>query len=104
MLHQNVRGILPKPCGADRVDQRPGFVEMLQRLASNGAKTINVESPDRFAPDLAVQLAGHDMLRILASQSFQHRHPTSSPRTRLLLFWCTRCLGPLLNLGRQAAF
>jgi DNA invertase Pin-like site-specific DNA recombinase len=36
---------------------------MLQRLATNGAKTIIVESPDRFARDLAVQWAGHDMLR-----------------------------------------
>jgi DNA invertase Pin-like site-specific DNA recombinase len=51
--------------GADPVSRRPGFVEMLQRLASNGAKTIIVESPDRFARDLAVQLAGHDMLKDL---------------------------------------
>jgi DNA invertase Pin-like site-specific DNA recombinase len=49
--------------GADPVDQRPGFAEMLQRLAANGAKTIIVESPDRFARDLAVQLAGYDMLK-----------------------------------------
>ena len=49
--------------GADRIDQRPGFAEMLQRLAANGAKTIIVETPDRFARDLAVQLAGHDMLK-----------------------------------------
>lgn len=49
--------------GADPVDKRPGFAEMLQRLAANGAKTIIVESPDRFARDLAVQLAGHDMLK-----------------------------------------
>src|SRR5262245_49512841 len=49
--------------GSDPVDQRPGFAEMLQRLAANGAKTIIIESPDRFARDLAVQLAGHDMLR-----------------------------------------
>ena len=49
--------------GADPVDQRQGFAQMLQRLASNGAKTIIVESPDRFARDLAVQLAGHDMLK-----------------------------------------
>ena len=48
-----------------RIDQRPGFAEMLQRLATNGAKTIIVESPDRFARDLAVQLAGHDMLKAL---------------------------------------
>ena len=51
--------------GADPIDQRPGFVEMLQRLATNGAKTIIVECPDRFARDLAVQLAGHDMLKAL---------------------------------------
>jgi DNA invertase Pin-like site-specific DNA recombinase len=51
--------------GADRIDERPGFREMLQRLAANGAKTIIVESPDRFARDLAVQLAGHDMLKEL---------------------------------------
>ena len=51
--------------GADRIDERPGFREMLQRLASNGAKTIIVELPDRFARDLAVQLAGHDMLKSL---------------------------------------
>jgi len=51
--------------GADPVDQRPGFAEMLQSLAANCAKTIIVESPDRFARDLAVQLAGHDMLKAL---------------------------------------
>ena len=49
--------------GADRIDERPGFREMLQRLAAKGAKTIIVESPDRFARDPAVQLAGHDMLK-----------------------------------------
>jgi DNA invertase Pin-like site-specific DNA recombinase len=48
--------------GADPVDDRPGFAEMLERLLSNGARTILVESPDRFARDLMVQLAGHDML------------------------------------------
>jgi DNA invertase Pin-like site-specific DNA recombinase len=51
--------------GADRIDERLGFREMLQKLAANGAKTIIVESPDRFARDLAVQLAGHDMLKEL---------------------------------------
>ena len=30
---------------------------------SNGARTIIVHSPDRFARDLMVQLAGHDMLK-----------------------------------------
>ncbi len=49
--------------GADPVTERPGFMEMHRRVVSNGAKTIIVESPDRFARDLAVQLAGHDMLK-----------------------------------------
>ena len=49
--------------GADPVNDRPGFAEMLERLLSNGARTIVVESPDRFARDLMVQLAGHDMLK-----------------------------------------
>jgi DNA invertase Pin-like site-specific DNA recombinase len=49
--------------GADPVSERSGFANMLERLMSNGAKTIIVESPDRFARDLMVQLAGHDMLR-----------------------------------------
>jgi DNA invertase Pin-like site-specific DNA recombinase len=49
--------------GADPVSERSGFAEMLERLMSNSAKTIIVESPDRFARDLMVQLAGHDMLK-----------------------------------------
>ena len=49
--------------GADPVGNRPGFAEMLEQLLSNGARTIIVESPDRFARDLMVQLAGHDMLK-----------------------------------------
>jgi DNA invertase Pin-like site-specific DNA recombinase len=39
--------------GADAVTERPGFLAMLQRIAGNGIKTIIVESPDRFARDLA---------------------------------------------------
>jgi DNA invertase Pin-like site-specific DNA recombinase len=49
--------------GADPVTDRLGFAEMLERLLSNGARTIIVESPDRFARDLMVQLAGHDLLK-----------------------------------------
>jgi len=49
--------------GADPVSERSGFAEMLERLMSNGARTIIVESPDRFARDLMVQLAGHDLLK-----------------------------------------
>ena len=51
--------------GADPVDKRPGFAAMLERIAGNGVRTILIESPDRFARDLAVQLAGHDHLKKL---------------------------------------
>ena len=49
--------------GADPVGERPGFAAMLEALLANGARTIIIESPDRFARDLMVQLAGHDMLK-----------------------------------------
>jgi DNA invertase Pin-like site-specific DNA recombinase len=63
--------------GADPVSERSGFAEMLERLMSNGAKTIIVESPDRFARGLMVQLAGHDMLKargiaLIAASAPQH--------------------------------
>ena len=51
--------------GADPVTARPGFSAMLDRIDGNGVRTIIVESPDRFARDLAVQLAGHDYLKEL---------------------------------------
>ncbi len=51
--------------GSDAVTERPGFAAMLNRIAGNGVRTVIVESPDRFARDLAVQLAGHDHLRKL---------------------------------------
>src|SRR5215470_7580783 len=51
--------------GTDPVTARPGFAAMLDRIAGNGVRTIIVESPDRFARDLAVQLAGHDYLKNL---------------------------------------
>lgn len=51
--------------GADPVTSRPGFAAMLDRIAGNGVRTIIVESPDRFARDLTVQLTGHDYLKKL---------------------------------------
>jgi DNA invertase Pin-like site-specific DNA recombinase len=49
--------------GADPIDRRPGFVEMLAYLHGDGARTILVENAGRFARDLAVQLTGHDLLK-----------------------------------------
>ena len=44
---------------------RPGFADMLVAIAADSVRTIIVESPDRFARDLAAQLAGHDHLKRL---------------------------------------
>ena len=48
--------------GGDPIAERPGFKAMLDRIAGNGVRCIIVESPDRFARDLTVQLTGHDFL------------------------------------------
>lgn len=55
----------PAVRGEDAVASRPGFIAMLERIAGNGVRTIIVESPDRFARDLMVQMIGHDYLRKL---------------------------------------
>jgi DNA invertase Pin-like site-specific DNA recombinase len=49
--------------GADPVDQRPGFAAMLKHIASNGVRTIIVETASRFARDLIVQETGFRFLR-----------------------------------------
>jgi DNA invertase Pin-like site-specific DNA recombinase len=61
--------------GADPIAERPGFRAMLERIAGNGVRVILVESPDRFARDLAVQLAGHDFLKSLGVELI----PTTAP-------------------------
>jgi DNA invertase Pin-like site-specific DNA recombinase len=55
--------------GTDPIDRRPGFVAMLAYIhgadgdGTGSARTILVETAGRFARDLAVQLAGHDLLK-----------------------------------------
>ena len=49
--------------GADHVDQRPGFHEMMTYLNENGVKTFLVETANRFARDLIVQETGFAMLQ-----------------------------------------
>jgi len=49
--------------GADPIDTRPGFSEMLDRIAGNGVHTIIVETANRFARDLIVQETGSRMLQ-----------------------------------------
>lgn len=49
--------------GADPVDARAGFRDMLAYMLSNGARTIIVENASRFARDLIVQETGYQALR-----------------------------------------
>jgi DNA invertase Pin-like site-specific DNA recombinase len=49
--------------GADHVTTRPGFAAMMERIASNGVRTIIVETANRFARDLIVQETGYALLK-----------------------------------------
>lgn len=49
--------------GADPVDTRVGFNEMLAYMLGNGARTIIVENASRFARDLIVQETGYQALK-----------------------------------------
>jgi len=49
--------------GTDPIDQRPGMMNLLEAVLSNGTRTILVESPDRFARDVLVQELGYKMLK-----------------------------------------
>ena len=51
--------------GADPIDVRADFTDMLAYMSGNGAKTILVENASRFARDLTVQLTGHAKLQNL---------------------------------------
>lgn len=51
--------------GADAVDVRPGFAEMIGYMSGNGARTILVESASRFARDLIIQETGYQFLKRL---------------------------------------
>ncbi|MEJ1933324.1 recombinase family protein [Nostoc sp. NIES-2111] len=49
--------------GADAIETRPAFAEMMERLLSNGCRTILVETASRFSRDLMTQEVGHRMLK-----------------------------------------
>ena len=71
--------------GADPIETRPGFAAMLERIESNGVRTIIVETANRFARDLMVQEVGYARLRerginLIAADSpnaFQDDTPTA---------------------------
>jgi len=49
--------------GADPVDTRPGFGELLTYCAEHSVGVVLVENAGRFARDLAVQITGHALLQ-----------------------------------------
>jgi DNA invertase Pin-like site-specific DNA recombinase len=55
--------MMPRGQGADPVQERPGFVSLLEGIRGNGVRTIIVDTANRFARDLIVQETGHRMLR-----------------------------------------
>ena len=75
----------PAVSGADPIETRPGFAAMLERIESNGVKTIIVETANRFARDLMVQEVGFARLQergitLVAADSpnaFQDDTPTA---------------------------
>lgn len=54
--------------GADPIDQRPGFTELLAWANETGVRKIVVENASRFARDLIVQETGYELL---ARQGFE---------------------------------
>lgn len=48
----------PAVSGADPIEARPGFSALLDRLESNGVRTVEVEDASRFARDLVAQELG----------------------------------------------
>lgn len=75
----------PAVSGADPIQDRPGFADLLDRIAGNGVGAVLVEDASRFARDLIVQLTGHDRLRALgvelipanAPEHFREDTPTA---------------------------
>jgi len=74
--------------GADHIEARPGFAAMLAYIASNGARTIIVETASRFARDLMVQEVGFAKLQALGIKLVAADSPSSflddTPTSKLI--------------------
>ena len=49
--------------GADPIEQRKGFAELLDRIEDNGVRTVIVEDASRFARDVQAHVLGIALLR-----------------------------------------
>ena len=63
--------------GADPIDARQGFAEMLQAIAGNDVRTVIVETANRFARDRMVQEVGFAKLREIGIELIAADRPNS---------------------------
>jgi len=71
--------------GTDNVITRPAFNEMVTFIQTNNIKTVIIESADRLARDLMIQLMAHDLLKRMgvtliaanAPEHFMNETPTA---------------------------
>lgn len=49
--------------GADRIEDRPGFAALLDRIEGNGVRTVLIEDASRFARDIQTHVLGIALLR-----------------------------------------
>lgn len=63
--------------GADPIEDRPGFRQMLSDIAAGGPRVILVETANRFARDLLVQEVGHRLLSDLGIELVAVDSPSS---------------------------
>ena len=79
--------------GSDHIHERKGFAELLAYMKSNGAKTILIETANRFSRDTIVGLTGEKFLKDLgynlvpvdAPNYFQEDTPTNKLIRSVLL-------------------
>jgi DNA invertase Pin-like site-specific DNA recombinase len=50
--------------GADHIETRPGFAELLDQIEGNGVRTVIVEDASRFARDVQAHVLGIALLRV----------------------------------------
>ena len=75
--------------GTERIEQRPGFGAMLDRIEGNGVRVVIVEDASRFARDLLVQEAGIALLlargvRLYAANTGDDLTDATDPMRKML--------------------
>jgi DNA invertase Pin-like site-specific DNA recombinase len=86
--------------GADRLEDRAGFVALLSRIAGNGVRTILVESAHRFARDLIVQETGWKMLRERGIELIAADSPTAFLDDTPTAIFIRQVLGAVAQLDK----